>query len=110
MQPRRNWLSLKPLMKQVSDKVVPDGQCAETALCPLSRVSAGSVVCIKQLATTGDLTSRLREMGFCEEQQIKLISRDSHLICLVCNARLGISAELAESILVAPLSPELKVA
>ena len=46
---------------------------------------------------------RLREMGFCEEQQIKLLSRDGNLICQVCNARLGISAELAEGILVEAL-------
>lgn len=39
-------------------------------------------------------------MGFCEEQRIKLLSRHSNLICLVCNARLGISERLAENILV----------
>ncbi len=47
---------------------------------------------------------RLREMGFCEEQSVKLLSRDGSLICQVCNARLGISEELAESILVQPLA------
>jgi Fe2+ transport system protein FeoA len=66
----------------------------------LSRVEAGTVVCVKELSATPDVTSRLREMGICEEQQIKLLSRDSNLICQVCNARLGISEELAESILV----------
>jgi hypothetical protein len=39
-------------------------------------------------------------MGFCEKQKIKLLSRHSNLICLVCNARLGISRRLAETILV----------
>ena len=73
-----------------------------------TRVRAGTVVCIKQLAVPEEMTGRLREMGFCEEQQIKLLSREGNLICLVCNARLGISAELAESILVAPLQPQLK--
>ena len=43
-------------------------------------------------------------MGFCEEQQIKLLScHPNNLICLVCNARLGLSAELADIILVEPL-------
>lgn len=42
-------------------------------------------------------------MGFCEEQQIKLLSCHPNLICLVCNARLGLSAELADIILVEPL-------
>jgi Fe2+ transport system protein FeoA len=76
----------------------------------LSRVRAGTVVCIKQLSASAEMTDRLREMGFCEEQQIKLISRDGSLICQVCNSRLGISAELAETILVTPLPGRLKVA
>jgi Fe2+ transport system protein FeoA len=62
------------------------------------------VVCIKRLAASPDLSDRLRELGFCEEQKIRLLTRDSNLICQVCNARLGISEELAESILVEPLS------
>ena len=97
-------------MKKVSVKTIPDAQCAQAALCPLSHVRAGTVVCIKQLDTTAELTGRLREMGFCEEQQIKLISRDNNLICLVCNARLGISAELAKSILVETVPAQKKVA
>ena len=62
-------------------------------MCPLSSVRAGTVVCIKQLAASADVKDRLREMGFCEEQQIKLLSREGNIICLVCNSRLGISAE-----------------
>ena len=73
-------------------------------LCPLSRVIAGTAVRIKRLSAPPDVSHRLREMGFCEEQQIKLLSEHPNLICLVCNARLGLSAELADSILVEPLS------
>ena len=80
--------------------VILEGHCAGPKVCPLSRVKAGSVVCIKQLSTTPELTDRLRELGMCEEQQIKLLTRDANLICQVCNARLGISEELAEAILV----------
>jgi len=80
--------------------VVLEGQCAGADLCPLSRIEAGTVVCIKRLSAAPDVTSRLRELGICEEQKIKLLARDSNLICQVCNARLGISEELAESILV----------
>jgi Fe2+ transport system protein FeoA len=57
-------------------------------------------VCIKRLATGPELSIRLRELGLCEQQRIKLVSRDSSFICQVCNARLGISEKLAESILV----------
>ena len=86
-------------MKKRPDVII-DGQCAGPHVCPLSRVKAGSVVCIKQLATDPELTDRLRELGFCEDQQIKLLTRESAYICQVCNARLGISRKLAESILV----------
>ena len=62
------------------------------------------MVCIKQIATAPDVTDRLRELGFCEEQTIRLLTRDSNLICEVCNARLGISEKLADAILVEALS------
>jgi len=75
----------------------------EPFLCPLSRVIAGTAVRIKRLSAPAHVTARLREMGLCEEQQIKLLSSHPNLICLVCNARLGLSAELAEIILVEPL-------
>ena len=97
-------------MKRVPVNTIPAATCDQPAICPLSRVRAGTVVCIKRLATSAELTGRLREMGFCEEQQIKLLSRDGNLICQVCNARLGISAELAEVILVAPIPGQLQAA
>jgi ferrous iron transport protein A len=81
-----------------------DGHCPQPFLCPLSQVGTGVAVRIKQLSASPEVTHRLREMGFCEEQKIKLLSRQSSLICQVCNARLGISARLAEKILVEPLS------
>lgn len=77
-----------------------DGHCAGPRVCPLSCVRAGTTVCIKQLATVPELTERLRELGFCEDQQIKLLASESTFICQVCNARLGISRKLAEAILV----------
>ena len=79
---------------------VLEGQCAGPKVCPLSRVQAGTTVCIKHLSTAPDLTTRLREMGLCEQQLIKLIARESSFICQVCNARVGISQKLADSILV----------
>ena len=98
------------MKKPSRPEVVREGQCAQPGICPLSSVRAGTVVCIKRLAAPEEIMERLREMGFCEEQQIKLLSRDGNLICQVCNARLGISAELAETILVEPLPGRLKAA
>ena len=76
------------------------GECAGTELCPLSCVKSGQLVCIKELAAAPDVQARLREMGLGEQQRIKLVSRNSSIICQVCNARLGISKKLAEAILV----------
>ena len=87
-------------MKQDRSLHVLEGQCAGGNLCPLSRVEAGVTVCIKQLSVGPELSDRLRELGLCEQQRIKLVSRDSSFICQVCNARLGISEKVAESILV----------
>ncbi len=76
------------------------GQCAGPQLCPLSRVQVGITVCIKQLNTAPEMQERLRELGFCEQQRIKLLSRHSNIICLVCNSRLGISEKIADEIMV----------
>lgn len=89
--------------KTPPDYVLLEGKCAGPEVCPLSRVKAGSVVCIKQLSTSPGVTERLREMGFCEEQEIKLLARQSSFICQVCNARLGISRKLADKIMVEAL-------
>jgi Fe2+ transport system protein FeoA len=80
-----------------------EGKCAGSKVCPLSRVQAGSTVCIKHLSTAPELKKRLRELGLCEEQQIKVLARESTFICQVCNARFGISEKLADSILVEAL-------
>ncbi len=80
--------------------LVRQGECGQPEWCRLSQVRAGTVVCIKRLSASAAIMDRLRELGFCEEQKIRLLSRDGNLICQVCNARLGISAELGESILV----------
>jgi Fe2+ transport system protein FeoA len=90
--------------------VVVEGQCADPSVCPLTRVKPGAVVCIKQLLASPELTDRLRELGLGEEQQIKLLSCQANYICQVCNARLGISEQLAERILVEPLPAEAAVA
>ena len=90
-------------MNESSHQCAADA-CRQPDLCPLNQVKDGTQVRIKQLSADPAVSTRLRELGFCEEQQIKLVSRHSSVICQVCNARLGISAELASSILVEPLA------
>ena len=98
-------------MKEPSKSgMVRDGECAHPGTCPLSRVEAGTVVCIKQLFAPAEVSDRLRELGFCEEQNIQLLSRNGNVICRVCDARLGISSELADTIIVQPLTGGVKAA
>jgi Fe2+ transport system protein FeoA len=80
------------------------GDCAAPGICPLSRVAAGTEVCIKQLAASPELRARLRELGMGEQRRIKLLSRQANIICQVCNARFGLSEEVAESIWVEPVT------
>ena len=83
-----------------------DASCAHP-LCPLNRVRAGIAVRVRQLCATPALADRLREIGFCEDRVIKLLTSHSNIICLVCNTRLAISEQLARSILVEPVAEPL---
>jgi Fe2+ transport system protein FeoA len=85
--------------------VVLEGQCAGPDVCPLSHVPKGMTVAIQRLSTSPEVSERLRELGFCEKQKIKLLARDSNFICQVCNARLGISPKLAAAIFVKAVPP-----
>ncbi len=78
--------------------------CPHGEVCPLSKVAVGTSVRVKQLTTAPETSVRLREMGFTEDQTVRLVSRQSNVICQVCNARLGLSMELADKILVQPVS------
>ncbi len=93
-------VSQKPIHAATTGKSLPWG-----AACPLSKVKAGTPVRIKQLLAAPEVCQRLREMGFCEEQHIRLLLQHQNVVCQVCNVRLGLSAELADTIVVEPLTP-----
>jgi Fe2+ transport system protein FeoA len=59
---------------------------------------------IKELSAPPNVNQRLREIGFGEKQVVRLLVRQSNLICLVCNARLALSSQLAQMIIVEPLT------
>lgn len=80
----------------------PEARCE---LCPLNRVKAGVAVRIKQLCAAPETQHRLRELGFCEDHIIKLLTSQANFICQVCDARLAISEQLAKLILVEPVQP-----
>lgn len=79
--------------------------CAHPAVCPLNQVKAGTVVCVRELAASPEISDRLREMGLREDSHVRLVSRQDSVICLVCNARVALSQKLAETILVEPVAP-----
>jgi high-affinity iron transporter len=90
--------------KQVHSPEIAKGSCAGAEVCPLSRVPVGATVCIKSFAASPEVCAQLRSLGICEEQEVKLLSRDANFVCEVCDAKLDLNAELAEAILVAPLA------
>ena len=92
------------MKKQATSPEIAKGSCAGAEVCPLSRVPVGATVCIKSFAASPEVRSQLRALGFCEEQEVKLLSRDANFVCEVCDAKLDLNAELAEAILVAPLA------
>ena len=50
------------------------------------------------------MTDRLREIGFCEERIVRLVASSANVICQVCEARLALSHQLAQLILVEPVA------
>jgi Fe2+ transport system protein FeoA len=72
-------------------------------LCPLNRVKAGLTVRIRQLCAAPAIADRLREIGFCEHQVVRLLTAHTNIICMVCNSRLALNEQLAQTILVEPV-------
>ena len=85
-----------------SETVVAGNSCANP-LCPLNRVKAGVAVRIRQLCASPHVADRLREIGFCEDQIVRLLTAHTNIICMVCNTRLALNSQIAETILVEPL-------
>ena len=93
----------------MSSGSMADLKCGESRCepCPLSRVQTGIAVRVRQLCATPEIQSRLRELGFCEDQIIRLITNRTGFICQVCNSRLALSEQMASLIMVEPLRPVL---
>lgn len=104
--PCRTILGTSNLTTVADECPIPHCQpvrCPVPELCPLNRVRAGTTVIVRRLIAAPDVNQRLREMGFGEDQRVKVITLQSNLLCQVCNSRLGLSAKLAECILVEPI-------
>ncbi len=67
----------------------------------LNEVGVNCDVRISRLS--GPSCDRLRDLGFCEQMQLRKISNGRNLVCTVCGAKMAISRELAEQVLVTPV-------
>jgi Fe2+ transport system protein FeoA len=52
----------------------------------------------------GPSRDRLRDLGFCEQMQVRKLSGGRNLICSVSGTRLAISKALADQVFVLPLA------
>jgi ferrous iron transport protein A len=67
----------------------------------LSQVGVGCDVRIRMLSGPG--CDRLRDLGFCEQIQVRKLANGRNLLCSICGTRLAISRELADQVIVSPL-------
>ncbi len=79
---------------------MPASQSVQRQL-TLNEVSLNCDVRISSL--NGPACDRLRDLGFCEQMQLRKLSNGRNLVCTVCGAKMAISRELAEQVLVAPI-------
>ena len=68
----------------------------------LNQVAVGCDVTIRVL--NGPACQQLRDLGFCEQLQVRKLAGGRNLICSVCGTRMAISRELADQVVVAPAS------
>jgi ferrous iron transport protein A len=99
------WKAHRKIFRMKNDCALEPGITTECAnsLCPLNRVKAGIAVRVRRLCASPQVADRLREIGFCEDQIVRLLTAHSNIICLVCNTRLALSSQIAETILVEPV-------
>jgi Fe2+ transport system protein FeoA len=67
----------------------------------LNQVQVDCDVQIRVLSGPG--CERLRDLGFCEQLQVRKLAGGRNLICSICGTRMAISRELAEQVLVSPI-------
>ncbi|WP_018291391.1 FeoA domain-containing protein [Verrucomicrobium sp. 3C] len=73
---------------------------------PLSEASVGAQLWIHSVTGNPRECYRLHEMGFCQRAELVKLSHGAMTVCLVCGARVGLSAAVARRILVTSASGE----
>ena len=74
---------------------------------PLNLCSAqcGQRLRILSLLACSEDCLRLREMGFCEQSEVRKISDGSAILCSVYGVKLALGRELGARVLVEPMEP-----
>lgn len=67
-------------------------------LISLHEVKPGQRVRVHRLSGQPGLCHRLREMGFCEYAEVKILNKGGAMLCQVCNSKVCLSRQLAETI------------
>ncbi len=66
----------------------------------LGEARPGATVRVVRVEGEAALSRRLREMGFCEQAEVRVASVGAQVVCHVRGSRVGLSRGLAESIVV----------
>jgi Fe2+ transport system protein FeoA len=66
----------------------------------LGETRPGSTVRVVRLEGQEPVCARLREMGFCEQAEVRVLNSGASVVCQVCGSRVGLSRGLAASIVV----------
>ncbi|MBP7949817.1 MAG: ferrous iron transport protein A [Verrucomicrobiales bacterium] len=66
----------------------------------LSDAPAGKKLRVFRLHGMEATCQRLREMGFCETAEVKIVQKSGAVICQVCGSRVCLNPQMAGSILV----------
>lgn len=69
---------------------------------PLPQISKGQKVRVQKLEGHESVCNRLREMGFCEESEVRILNNSGAMLCQVCGSKVCLSRKIADSILVEP--------
>ena len=67
----------------------------------LNQAGVGCDMQIRVLSGPG--CDRLRDLGFCEQLQVRKLAHGRNLICSVCGTKMAISQDLADQVIVEPV-------
>lgn len=61
-------------------------------------IPKGRKVRVYSLDAESVACQRLREMGFCEEAEVKVLTNNGSMVCQVCGSKVGLSKQVANAV------------